>query len=364
MGMLSRRRLEELLEQYLGEQGPGFRLEKVEKESKAIDAGIDFIAVLKSPKPHGKPALLVVEVKSRGEPSFLSQAATQLRAVDLDALKVVSKKIPKDWISRVVIAPYITERGRELLKRNGIGYMDYAGNCSIQLGTYFIERAGHKKPSEERRVARRFFSPKASRVSRALLEEPKRTWALKELAETIGLSLGYVHAIVTRLQEQEFVSRNDDYRVALEKPVDLLEAWSEAYSVSQNETHAYYAFDRSFTALARKIVEVSEKRKLEYALTLHAGASLLAPFVRFNETHFYVRASDIEKWIKALDLRPAETGANVLLIAPRDGGVFYRKQQVGDASVVCTTQLYLDLVNYPARGREQAEFLRKEKMEF
>jgi hypothetical protein len=32
--------------------------------------------------------------------------------------------------------------------------------------------------------------------------------------------------------------------------------------------------------------------------------------------------------------------------------------------VVCTTQLYLDLLHYPARGREQAEVLRRQTLKF
>lgn len=42
--------------------------------------------------------------------------------------------------------------------------------------------------------------------------------------------------------------------------------------------------------------------------------------------------------------------------------MFYRAQTIRRIPVVCNTQLYLDLINYPARGREQAEVIRRQKL--
>ena len=68
--------------------------------------------------------------------------------------------------------------------------------------------------------------------------------------------------------------------------------------------------------------------------------------------------------IEGLDLRPVETGGTIHVLKPYDEGIFYNQQEGGGLSVVCDTQLYLDLINYPARGREQAEFLREQKMPY
>lgn len=97
------------------------------------------------------------------------------------------------------------------------------------------------------------------------------------------------------------------------------------------------------------------------ALTLHSGAALVAPFVRSSEVHAYVRG-DLDRFVKALDLRPVETGGNVHLLIPNDEGVFYRARTIEGLPVVCNTQLYLDLFHYPARGREQADELRRQKL--
>jgi hypothetical protein len=79
--------------------------------------------------------------------------------------------------------------------------------------------------------------------------------------------------------------------------------------------------------------------------------------------HAYFRG-DVDRLVKAIDLRPVESGGNVHLLVPNDEGVFYRIQTVGHVPVVCNTQLYLDLLHYPARGHEQAEELRRQKLRY
>jgi hypothetical protein len=75
-------------------------------------------------------------------------------------------------------------------------------------------------------------------------------------------------------------------------------------------------------------------------------------------------SGDLSKWIPLLDLRPVESGSNVSIYIPYDEGVFYNVQEANGIKIVGNIQLYLDLYNYPARGREQAEFLRREEIKF
>jgi hypothetical protein len=85
--------------------------------------------------------------------------------------------------------------------------------------------------------------------------------------------------------------------------------------------------------------------------------------VRFSDVHLYV-GSDPQLWVRQLDLRQVEFGGNAHILLPYDQGVFYRLQSPQGTAVVGNIQLYLDLYNYPARGREQAEFLRDRQTSF
>lgn len=355
------RQAKDRLAEYIADWGVGFELRKIEATKKLPGRTVDLVAHLRAPGPNHQNAVLLIEVKSRGEPFFLANAVEQLNELDLHAIADKFDS-PRQMTKPIVAAPYISARGRALLKSRGIGYMDLSGNCSFVIGAFHLDRIGHENPKREKRVARSIFAPKAARVARAMLEEPKRTWTVSELAAATGTSIGHVHAVATKLQQNEYVYRDSGNRLVLEKPAELLDQWASVYRVTDVETIPLYTFQRSVPLFTKKLSQAATRLLLPYALTLHAGASLLAPFTRFNEAHFYARKKDVKAWIEELDLRPAESGANAFILVAPDEGVFYRSQAIQEATVASTTQLYLDLYNYPARGREQAEVLRREKM--
>jgi hypothetical protein len=95
-----------------------------------------------------------------------------------------------------------------------------------------------------------------------------------------------------------------------------------------------------------------------YTLTLGAASSLVAPYVRSTDVYVYV-TGDRQRLIQALDLSPVEFGGNVYLAVPTDDSVLVDSRVIKGLTVVSDLQLYLDLYNYPARGREQAERVRE-----
>jgi len=210
-------------------------------------------------------------------------------------------------------------------------------------------------------MLRGIFAPKATRVLRKMLAIPKKGWTLQPLADAAGVSLAQAFKVVKKLESQNFAIREEG-KVRLINPGELLDLWAQTYDFSKNKITGYYSRDKGATLLD-KIAGRGEKKKSCYGLTLMAGASLVAPFVRFSDVHLYI-AEDQKQWVDQLDLEEVEFGGNVFLVQPADEGVFIDIREINKIKVVSNLQLYLDLVKYPARGKEQAEFLRKEKMKF
>jgi hypothetical protein len=262
----------------------------------------------------------------------------------------------------VVVAPYVSPRGREILRQSRVGFLDLAGNCLLQFDGVYIERAEATKPPAARKQQRSLFAPVSSRIHRVLLEDTERRWKLRDLAQEADVSLGLTHRVVQRLLDEAFLERHDRL-LALRGPASLLEAWREVYRYSRNSIRAYHAATRTPQQLMQRVAEAARHMAGRYAFTLHAGASLVAPFVRFTDIHVYTEGP-IDAWIEALDLREVEFGGNLSLIEPYDAGVFYRAREMDGANVVGDIQLYLDLYHYPARGREQADFLRERHLKF
>jgi hypothetical protein len=161
-----------------------------------------------------------------------------------------------------------------------------------------------------------------------------------------------------------FCRKTSHSRIVVANSAELLSRWASYYDFSlQNEFVAYYSLDRNLDDLVKRLSTVSS-RDLRYALTLQVGASLVAPLVRPANVHLYVESEKLGEWEKILGLQLTELGGNVFLVKPYDEGVFYGAQEVKGATVVSNVQLYVDLYNYPARGREAAEHLRKRNIGF
>jgi hypothetical protein len=248
-----------------------------------------------------------------------------------------------------------------LLKRSGLGYLDLSGNCYLSFENVLIEKEGKPNLRPSTRPLKSLFAPRATRVVRVMLVDPQHAWRLEELAKAAEVSLGHAHNVIKRLEELSWVERNGQQRIQLARPGDLLDAWVEAYSYQQNDVQAYFSPERITRGLVAELGRAAHEARRRYAFTLHSGAALVAPNVRFPAIHCYLEG-DPEPVAKALGLRPGEGEGNVYLLAPYDQGVFYSPMAKGGLPVVCLPQLYADLYHYERRGREQAAHLRREAM--
>lgn len=71
------------------------------------------------------------------------------------------------------------------------------------------------------------------------------------------------------------------------------------------------------------------------------------------------KGSDAGKLAHELGLMPVEENGNVKFAIAPSNGIFYGAQEIDGIRVVSDIQLYVDLYNYPARGREAADELWK-----
>ncbi len=322
---------------------------RVELEAPPHRGGVDAILRVRSGR---RQVRLLGEIKSVGEPRYLAQAIT--------TLTLATRKVPGSY--PVVIAPYIAPEGQRLCREAGVGYLDLAGNAYLRFDGILVDRHAATPPGRARARLRRLFAPRSSRVPRVLLENPERAWTLATLAAEAGLSVRTAHLVVNALQEKALVDKRRA-AISLAKSGELLDLWAEDYRLDVHRRHTFYTFVRDPMEVARQLAAHAAAHQEVAALTLHSGAALVAPFVRSPDVHAYF-AGDLERLVAALDLRPVESGGTVHLFEPYDAGVFYRVQNLEQVPVVCTTQLYLDLLHYPARGREQAEVIRRQKLRF
>jgi hypothetical protein len=257
----------------------------------------------------------------------------------------------------VLIVPSISNGISQIIKEAGYGYMDMSGNIFISFDNVHLERSGNRNQRLEKRTLKNIFSRKASRIVRAMLSDPNRKWNIEALSSSAGTSMGLTSIEIKRLSEEGFVESKRN-SVRLVAPKELLDAWSNVYSMKGKRT-GYYCPIKDIDSIYEKLRKVPGEK---YALTLGSASMLVAPSVRTTDFNLYT--SDPESIIDALELVPVEFGGNVILIEPEDDVVFKDKDRIDDLSVVSIIQLYLDLYQYPTRGKEQAEAVRNKYLEF
>lgn len=304
----------------------------------------DLIAIVKSGNMKRR---LLFEVKSTGEPRVIAQLAAYKNPI--------SERDPSVYL--ILVAPFVSANGKQLCKDFGIGFVDLQGNAYIRFDDILIDRYGYKSQKHEKRLQKKLFTTKSEWIIRKMLAKPNRTWKTQELANAANVSLGMISKATERLESEGYIEKARG-AIRLEKPGELLDAWREIYNYGNQKTTGYYSPIETREELFKRLRELPGN---SYALTLGAGASLVAPFVRSTDTHLYIN-TDFEVLKNALTLTPVEFGGNIYIVRPSDGGIFFDTQTIRKVTVVSDLQLYLDLYNYPQRGREQAVYLREEKM--
>lgn len=337
------------LEALLG-QVPAISLKGIRFEAPGVDRGVDILVDI---AVGNRRHVLACEVKSSGQPRHVRLALLQLR----------------DYVAHlggaatpILIAPYLSPEAQALCREQGGGFLDLEGNARIVFDGVFIERCVAHKPVADRRGLRSLFKPKSAQILRVMLREPARAWRVAELAEAAEASIGHVSNVRTALLDREWAMASPD-GMSLTDPNALLDAWRDAYEPPAGERLRFYTtlHGRALEEAANNAVGVGRDGRATYAS--FSAAHWLAPYGRISTQFFYADSAGLEKLRVALKLSAATKGENVVVVVPKDEGLF-RDMAEPASGVVCTgpVQTYLDLAATGERGREAAEHLRSQRL--
>jgi hypothetical protein len=296
--------------------------------------------------------LIVVEVKSYGQPRYASMGASQLRYMIEGREKTYG----------IFGAPFVSEESRAICRASGIGFIDLAGNCFIRFNGVYVSREGRPNPYPGTRPMRSIFAPRATRALRAMLLNPRRIWLVRDLATEAGISLGQASNLKKQLLNYSLIGESADSKTgfSLADPQSLLDAWASKYDYRSNGIRDYYS-PENVRVFEKRVVDYLRANGMRYALTMTSGAARVAPFLRYSRAFSYVDG-DQSAIAKDLGLKRVPSGANVTLLQPYDEGVYYGSREIDGAIVVSDIQLYLDLKGYKERGEEAAAFILENRL--
>jgi len=292
-----------------------------------------------------------VEVKGRSSAGPVAAGAD--RAVG--AAKAARRRaIP------VVAVPYMGDSGKRVCERAGASWFDFSGNAHIVAPGIRVIVDGRPNQFRKRGRPSSVFAPKSSRIARWLLMHPGQAHAQRDLAGATEVSEGLVSRVISRLEEDRYVTRDEGGLVRVANPQLLLEAWRDEYRFSKHTTLRGHVAARSGDALTRFVAEVLSAMKVEHAATGLSAAWQLTRFAGFRIATFFIEADPDEVMKSKLGLREDERGANLWLVVPNDAGVFQGAGDREGVRCVHPVQAYLDLEEHPERAADAADRVRAE----
>ena len=296
--------------------------------------------------PQGAASTLLVEAKSSFAPRdverFLSGLARQLR--------ILNQSYPI-----LVVAPWLSDRAREVLAAEDINYLDLTGNARIALNypALFISTRGESRnPAPTPRGIARVKGPKAGRLIR-LLVDVAPPYGVSQIASATGLAPGYVSRLLESLDEDALIERTRRGQVQSVDISAILRRWAQTYDVfKSNESSSFVAPQGPGNILERL---ASTATSAQVAVAGSFAAVRIAPVAAPALLVLY--CTDSKRFASDFGLLPADRGSNVALLRPFDPVVWERTTTASGVTYTSVSQTAIDCLTGNGRMRSEGEAL-------
>lgn len=252
----------------------------------------------------------------------------------------------------MLVARYLNPQQQRALRERGIAYADATGNFHLTSDDPLILLSDRGATADPWRGPGRpptgLKGLPAAKLVRALADfiQP---YSVTELADLAGTSLGATYRLIHYLAGEGLLTRADRGPITGVDWPEILRRWSlDARYLDTSTMHGFLE-PRGLDSLVAKFGYQTPTQR--YAVS---GSLATQPYAPYAEARLgLVYCEDPMTLASGLDLRPVDTGANVLLVAPRSPVVFERTSTWRGITIVAPSQAAADLLGGP--GRNPAE---------
>ncbi|MQT01373.1 hypothetical protein FF041_14410 [Streptomyces jumonjinensis] len=314
-----------------------------------------------------------MEVRAEGDSTFTQLLVEAVRAVP--PRFVMERLVPRVQLLRevnhytnlLVIAPWISSQARELLRQNGIAYLDLTGNVGIRVSrpaiiihTVGAEKAPRSAPRESSRTT--LAGPKAGRLVRLLADVPPPHRAT-DLHRVSTLSLPYVSRLLDTLEDQLLIRRQGRTITEVDW-AQLLRARAQETSLLSHGSYRGVLAPNGVPALLQQIPQLSTEYVDGLSVTGSYAAQRFVQVAVGGQLMLYVASwLNVDDVADDLGLLPVTDGADVLLLNEPDSFVRRRAEFVDGVQYVAPSQAALDCLagpgRMPAEGEALLEFMER-----
>lgn len=329
----------------------GWRLEPVDLP----DGRQQLDAIVRLISPQRQEVSLVVEVKR-------SLVTRDLPAV-LDQLNgAIAAGLPTSENTRgarpLVVSRYLSAPLQTWLAERNVPYADAAGNLrlSVDRPALFLRDVGAAKDPWRGpgRPKGNLTGEPAARVVRALVDYAP-PYSVPRLVDLAGASTGPTYRVVEFLSDQALLERSPRGPIEQVQWRQILRRWSADYGFLRINPVTTYLAPRGLPAVMSALAQVSAERATRHAVTGSVAAQNWAAYAPARTAMIYCESpTDLAS---RLDLRPVDSGANVILANAAYDVVYDRARIIDGVTVAAPSQVAVDLLTGSGRNPAEGEAL-------
>lgn len=216
----------------------------------------------------------------------------------------------------ITFTDHVDQAVAESFRKNGVEFIDSAGNIFLNQPPLFIYVSGQKRKQPMVRIAKAFRSSGLKLIFLLIKKPEAINWTYRRIAETSGNALGSVGQLIEDLRTMGFIRMAGNRLKYLEDYDELISRWEMHYAEDLRpklvKARCRMAGGKPIETLLEGIGTMGSEGKILVGGEL--GASLLLKMLRPEKATLHI-AEELSKVSTRLRLIPDENGPVTILNA-------------------------------------------------
>lgn len=339
-------------------------------DAEMLDAAIDLLlrrlpprwGVEKQENPAGQADLVITSGGGSGQTLVIVELRRHFVPRDIDALTGSLFRRLRDRAGQapiLLIAPYLSQRSRELLINENISFIDLTGNIRLAFDYpgLFVEASGAERaPVQEARRSPHLKGAKLGAVIRVIVDA-RPPYSGAQIARAAKVNEGYVSRILVTLTDEGLIDRPRNGPITEADWPALLRRRAEALTLFRTIGSHNYVARSGGAALLGQLAQLEDD--IPAVITGSFAAARLAPVAPATQLVLYTM--NPRNLARQLSLLEVESGADTVLIRPENEIAMTRPKRIDGLWYAAESQVAIDCLSgsgrMPAEGEALIEWM-------